>query len=144
MHDSSEGIRAVAYVKGDIWIANEDLEGIAIVDIPTGMITSIVMIPCPIGLHYDKSSNLVFVSSKVKHWQGAVYGVDPDRLRIVATFTTGRMSHPTGIVTHGDSLFVVEQALGEIYEFSIKKQEFMGKIAKNLPREIEQIIMSDC
>ena len=141
---ADQGIRSIALVKDSIWVANEDIGGVAVVSVATGMMTTIIIVPSPIGLHYDKHSDRVFVSSKQKHWQGAVYGIDPHKLRIISKYTTDRMNHPTGITSHGDDLFVAEQERGEIYKFSIEREEYLGKVVKHLPQEIEQIIMSDC
>jgi hypothetical protein len=141
---ADQGIRSIALVKDSIWVANEDIGGVAVVSVATGMMTTIIIVPSPIGLHYDKHSDRVFVSSKQKHWQGAVYGIDPHKLRIISKYTTDRMNHPTGITSHDDDLFVAEQERGEIYKFSIEREEYLGKVVKHLPQEIEQIIMSDC
>ena len=47
--ESEQGIRSIVRVGDDIWIANEDIDGVAIVSISTGMISNIVVIPSPIG-----------------------------------------------------------------------------------------------
>lgn len=142
--EGEQGIRSIALVNDDIWIANEDIKGVAIVDIATGITSNIVVIPNPIGIHYSKHHKLVFISSKAKHWQGAVYAVDPDRLRVVKKFTTNRMDHPTGVTVHEDVLFVAEQVLGEIYSFDVKTGAFLSTVVRRMAREVEQVILSDC
>ena len=139
-----QGVRSIALVKDDIWVANEDIGGVAVISVATGMLNTIIIIPSPIGLHYDKHIDRVFVSSKQKHWQGAVYGIDPHKRRVVSKYTTDRMNHPTGITSHEDTLFVAEQEKGVIYKFSIENEKYLGHVVKHLPQEIEQIILSEC
>jgi len=78
-----------------MWIANEDF-GVVIVNLATGVSTNIIVIPQPIGLFYDPNTKLVFVTSKGKHRQGFVYGIDKKSLRIVKEYKEDRMEHPTG------------------------------------------------
>jgi hypothetical protein len=141
---TEQGIRSIAVVGQDLWIANEDINGIAIVPLQTGLVTNIVVIRSPIGLFYDKASNLVFVGSKQKHWSGAVYAIDPLYLKVVRTYTTNRMNHPSGIVAHDNVLYVAEQILGVIFAFNVQTGAFLGKIVKNTPGQIEQLALSDC
>jgi DNA-binding beta-propeller fold protein YncE len=72
-----EGIRDIVFVEGHLWIANEDLKGISIVDSTGTEIHRIHMRDHakPIGFHYDEEVGLVFVSSRSSY--GAVYGINP-------------------------------------------------------------------
>lgn len=139
-----QGIRSIKVVEDTLWIANEDISGVVIVDLYTGIAMNIVLINKPIGLHYDKKKQLVFVGSKEKHWGGAVYAVDPVTLRVVRTYTSYRMNHPSGIISHDNTLFVAEQVLGEIVTFDIDSGKFLQKIVKHTPGEIEQLELSMC
>ena len=88
--------------------------------------------------------NLIFVGSKQKHWAGAVYSIDIDRLRIINKYTTNRMDHPTGITSYKNILFVAEQVIGVIYSFDIHNSEFLGTVVSDSPGELEQITLSYC
>jgi DNA-binding beta-propeller fold protein YncE len=72
-----EGIRDIAFVEGYLWIANEDLKGISVVDSTGTEIHRIHMRDHakPIGLYYDEEVGLVFVTSRSSY--GAVYGINP-------------------------------------------------------------------
>jgi hypothetical protein len=145
IHSLTErGIRSILIVHDNLWIANEDINGIAIVSLRTGIISNIVVINSPIGLFYDKYYNLVFVGSKQKHWGGAVYAIDPVYLRIVKSYTTNRMNHPSGIVSYDGTLFVAEQVLGVILTFDIESGKYMKTIVESTPGQIEQLALSDC
>lgn len=142
--ESEQGIRSILHYEDTMWVANEDLDGVAIVDIKTGVMHDIVIIHSPIGLFYDKTSGLVFVGSKAKHWGGGVYAISPQSLRVVANYTTNRMNHPTGIAVYQDILYVAEQVLGEILVFRVSTQEYLGRIVKKTPGQIELLLISDC
>lgn len=139
-----QGIRGILPYKDTMWIANKDLNGIAIVSVESGVLHDIVVVHCPIDLAYDERSGLIFVGSKSKHWGGAVYGISPDSLRVVANYTTHRMTHPTGILVHGDTLYVAEQVRGEILVFSVSSQKYLGRIVKKTPGQIELLLLSNC
>jgi outer membrane protein assembly factor BamB len=141
---NEQGIRSILVVGNDLWIANEDINGIVIVPLNTGLATNIVVIKSPIGLYYDIQSNLVFVGSKEKHWGGAVYAVDPNYLKVVRTYTTNRMNHPSGIVVYDNVLYVAEQILGAIFAFNVQTGSFIRRIVKNTPGQIEQLALSSC
>jgi outer membrane protein assembly factor BamB len=144
-HDVSEqGIRSIAFVFGNLWVANEDIGGVAIFQLDTGLMTNIIVVENAIGLYYDRVHSLVFVGSKKKHWAGAVYAINPRTLSIVHTYTTGRMNHPTGITSYGDDLFVAEIDQGHILRFSIASAEFLDIIVSDPPGELEQLILSNC
>lgn len=142
--ENEQGVRSILVVNDTLWVANEDIDGIAIVKIATGVTTNIVVLPEPIGLYQDPGTGLVFAGSKQKHWRGAVYAILPNELRIVATYTMERMSHPSGITSYGGILYVAEIELGEIFMFNIATQEYLGKMVGNTPGEIEQLIISPC
>lgn len=141
---SEQGVRSILNYNDTIWIANEDIGGIVITRISTGVVENIIVVHNPIGLHYDNQSGLIFVGSKKKHWGAEVFGIDPNLLRIVRTYTTNRMNHPTGITSYGDTLFVAEQILGEILSFSISTEKYLGKIVSKTLGEIEQLELSPC
>lgn len=144
VHEEEEqGVRGIVRYKDTIWIANEDLGGVAVVSISTGEIHDIVLVHNPIGIHYDADSGLIFVGSKRKHWHGAVYAIDPNILRIIKTYKADRMTHPTGITSHKGILYVAEQVQGKILQFDIDTEEYMGTLVKS-ENLLEQLIISPC
>ena len=59
----------------ELWVANENLHRILIVD-AAGRYVGKIKIKNPVGLHLDKKRNMVFVGSKKSSKStGAVYGV---------------------------------------------------------------------
>jgi hypothetical protein len=106
MHDEgSQGLRAIAWVQPleQLWIANEDLHRIIIVD-KDGKLVIRIKIKNPIGLLYNHERNMVFVGAKKAKSNsgkgtGAIFGVDVHSKKIVKTFTLlggTTMNHPTG------------------------------------------------
>ena len=132
------------YLDGNIWIANEDIDGVAVVDVSTGLINDIVSAHRPVWLHYDKNSNLIFVSSRKKHWEGCVYAIDPVKKKVVSSYSNNRMDHPSGMTTHGDVLYVALNDLGDVLTFNITSTKFLKTLLSDFMGEIEQIIMTDC
>lgn len=144
-HGSTEqGIRSIIIVHNEMWIANEDFDGVVMVDLPTGLSLNIVVISKPIGLYYDPESELIFVSSKKKHRQGSVLAIDRKTLRVVKSYKEERMEHPTGIFVHNKILYVAEQIESAILTFDVESTEFLGKIIKHIPGDVEHILLSDC
>ncbi len=141
---NEQGVRSIAVIHNNLWIANQNINGIAIYSLTTGSILNVIPMVNPIGIHYSREAKLVFVGSKQKHWQAAVYGIDPHTFITVRTYSTGRMDHPTGITSFGDDLFVAEIEAGQILRFKISTAEFLGAVVSDAPGEIEQLILSDC
>jgi len=145
IHNSDEqGIRSIILVHNEFWIANEDISGILIVNARTGVSTNIITMESPIGLHFDSTHNLVFATGKGKHRSGQVHAINPKTLRVVRTYLMSEMSHPTGVVSYEDKLFVAEQALACILSFDIRSGAYLGKVVEHLHKDIEQIILSSC
>ena len=118
-----------------LWVANENLRGIIILDIITGVAQDFVHVVNPIALFQHRphrwgveieypgeniSNGLVYVSSKRKHGQGRVVAIHPDTLQVVREFHSPGMTHPTGILVHGHTLYVAEQALGAMLKFDTR------------------------
>ena len=139
-----QGVRDIIAVEDDIWIANEDVNGIYIVDQITGRVKDIVDIPMPIGLHYSAHNGLVFVSSKGLKYQGSVYSISVKTKEIVHKYKSKKMTHPTGLTTHDTTLFVANQKRGQIVSFNIKSGRFLKYIVEDMPTGIEQILISPC
>ena len=79
MHDEkTQGLRAIVWVEPlqQLWIANEDLHRILLVD-KNGKYVGKIKIKNPIGLVYDYDRSIVFVGSKKSSKEtGAVYGIN--------------------------------------------------------------------
>jgi hypothetical protein len=145
MHNEKEqGIRGIVVVRDTLWVANKDIGGIAVVILETGLIQDIIVVEEPIALYYDEKIDLVFAGSKVKQWGGKVYAIDPYTLRFRHTYTNGKISHPAGIVSYGDELFVAEQSMGQVLKFDIHSERFLGTIVTDGPALFEHLILSDC
>jgi DNA-binding beta-propeller fold protein YncE len=145
MHSAKEqGVRSIIIVHNELWIANEDFDGVIMVDLPTGLSLNVVMVSKPIGLYYDPDTQLIFVSSKGKHRQGSVVAIDRRTLRVVRRYKEDRMEHPTGLFVHNKILYVAEQIESAILAFDIESTEFLGKIIKHIPGDVEHIVLSDC
>ena len=71
------GIRDIEWVHNTLWVANEDISAVSVVDSDGYEIEQLAMPnqAKPIGIHYNKDYNLVFISTKAP--TGAVYGVNP-------------------------------------------------------------------
>lgn len=91
-----QGIRSIAHVKSKIWIAHEDLSGVAVADIQSGLVTDIIPLDVAVGLHYDDSSGFVFVSCKSKSRGGIIYALNSETYEISHTYYHHKMSHPAG------------------------------------------------
>lgn len=151
MHDeNTQGIRAIAWVGPlrQLWIANEDLHRILIVD-SDGKYVGKVKTKNPVGMIFDKESGLVFVGSKKSSKNtGSVYGIDILTQKVEKTFTLlggETMSHPTGLAVHGDILFVGEQSMNVILTFNILTERFIRQIIGPLQNDgVEALALSDC
>jgi hypothetical protein len=99
-----QGIRSIAHVKSKIWIAHEDLYGVAIADIQSGLVTDIIPLDVAVGLHYDEYNGLVFVSCKSKSRGGIVYALDSETYEISHSYYHHKMLHPTGMHKHNFSI----------------------------------------
>ena len=139
-----EGVRGLMVVGHHLWICNEDISGVLVVDTHTGVATDVVNIEAPVGITYSAVHDLVFVGSKVKHWEGRVTAIDRRTLQIVQSYKTLKMTHPTGLQVYGDTLFVAEQDVNRIYEFNILTGEETSKAVDKLPGQVEAILLSDC
>lgn len=96
-HGSDEqGIRSIAHVKSKIWIAHEDLSGVAIADTESGLVMEIIPLDTAVGLYYDEVSEMVFVSCKSMKRGGIVYALDPQTYKIINSYSHHKMVHPTG------------------------------------------------
>ena len=92
-----QGVRAIAHVLNTIWIAHEEISGIAIADLDSGLVTYIIPLDTPVGLFHDEDEGVVFVSCKSKERGGIVYAVDSETFKIHHSYSHHKMIHPTGM-----------------------------------------------
>eukprot|EP01041_Mallomonas_annulata_P003707 gene3707-7371_t len=141
-HEAAEqGIRDIAFVGKYMWIANEDINSVAVVD-STARIIFNLEIDHPVGVYYDRTYDMVFIGSKSDY--GAVYGVNPNTFKIEKEFYVDGMKHPAGISSYGSVLYVAEQSLYNIMTFNINTQKFIAVIVSKTPGKLEQLEMSQC
>lgn len=151
MHDEkTQGLRAILWVEPlqQLWIANEDLHRILLVDY-NGKYVGKIKIKNPIGLVYDHERSLVFVGSKKSSKDtGAVYGINIFSKKVVKTFTLlggETMNHPTGLAVNGDTLFVAEQRMDVVLTFNITTERYLKQIISKMSSGgIEHIALSNC
>lgn len=137
-----QGVRGFTNVHDDqIWIANEDVDAIIVVDYDANFITS-VSIDTPVGVHYDSNHDLVFISSKSKF--GAVFAINPNSYKVEKVFYLPGMEHPTGMATYGDTLFVAEQSWYKVLSFDILSERFLTTVIGRTPGKVELITLSFC
>lgn len=162
-HEPNEqGVRGLVWVKNytELWIANEDLDSIVVVD-RRGRLLATINIDRPIGLHHaSQNSHIpnssgssgvnpyddwVFVGSKASK-TGNIFAVDIHTRSIVRTFQFIGMKHPTGITSFRDVLFVGDQTRNTVVTFNITTARVIKMIIpdKKIPGAIEQVILSPC
>lgn len=139
-----QGVRDVIAVGSTIWVANEDIDSVYILDAASGEVVAIVAVETPIGLHYSDENGLVFVSSKGEKNMGSVYSISVETKSIVRQYKSKRMTHPTGMSTHRTTLYVANQKAGQIVSFNIRSGRFLKLIVDDMPLGIEKILISDC
>lgn len=145
VHDvSQQGVRDVVAVEGKMWVANEDIDSVYVVDMVTGRVEDIITVDTPIGLHYNSELGLVFVSSKGPKGEGFVHSISVQTKAFVMEYQSKKMTHPTGMVTHRTTLYVANQKAGQIVSFNIRSGRFLKVIVDDMPAGIEKILISDC
>jgi hypothetical protein len=133
--NKKQGIRGIRFVMNNLWIANEDLNSIVIVNMEGIEIHRIFVTPqSPITLHYDatiqlhddvinsyynnatsssiySNKGMVFVSTKGDI--GLVYGIDPVTYAILKIYMSNTpnidIAHTSGITTYMNTLYVATQ-----------------------------------
>ena len=139
-----QGIRGLLYIDNTLWIANEDLNGILVVDINSGVATDHINVHNPISMFHDTKRNVVFASSKKKHWKGAVYAIDPNTKRITKAYRHSRVSHPSGLFVYEDKIYVGLNDEGKVIVFNVSSAELLEDVIEDTLGPVEQLIISNC
>lgn len=143
-HYDETGVRSIVNIRTNLLVANEDYNGILVVSINTGLVSEIIPVDKPVGLHYDKHKDILFVGSKSQKYGGVVYALDGKNYEIIKAYTFSKMTHPTGITLYDDVLYVGEQNTNAIVKFDVKSGEYLGVVIANIPGTVEQILLSIC
>jgi hypothetical protein len=133
------GIRSIIFVRDNLWVANEMLDGIFILD-KNGRYIEFVSVKKPIGLVYVEDRDIVYVSTK----KAKVYAIDT-RLYISVYDLKNPFGwdHPTGMAVYGSSLFVADQNQGKVYLYNVDTTQYTATIIDGLDR-VEQLAISSC
>lgn len=143
------GVRGITYVNGNVWICNEDLEGILVMNVNTGKVIRMIMLNSPISCYHTPKNkdNIVYCSTKNVRFGGAVYAIDAYTFEPIEdlVYRTKHMKHPTGITSYKGVLYVAEQSHNCIHMFDMDTAKHKGKFVhtKLLPGRIEQLLLSD-
>ena len=139
---ASEGVRAIAFVGSNLWVVDERTDAIAVVD-SSGYKIREVKVRRPIGIYYDASRNLAFISSRSSY--GVVYSIHPETYKVRNRFHSSGMTHPTGVVTYENTLFVLLHKVGRIDTFDIETGQLLSTIIAGFKRStLEQVTLSYC
>ena len=161
--EEEQGVRGVVVVGTHIWIANENVGGILVINKASGVVEEFVQVKNPIAMfHYRRVSDanlgeftsvggdvmgddLVYVSSK--DHPGKVLAVRDGDYKVVREFSAPGMVHPAGITAFSQVLYVVEQVQGVVHTFNTVTGEYIGPIikAEDMPyNRIEQVALTPC
>jgi hypothetical protein len=144
---SEQGIRSIQWVRNytELWIANEDVNQVVIVDRRGHHIGSI-NVDSPIGLYQTANvPGIIFIGSKAKKI-GAVYAVNTTSRGIVKTYQAIGMKHPTGITSYKDTLFVGDQTRNAVLTFNLTTARVIKMIipSSKISGYVEQLTLSPC
>ena len=94
--------------------------GVAIADVDTGFIQDIILTDIvPVGLFHFEEMNLMFVSCRSKEVGGRVYAYDIDTHVIKYTYTTHKMTHPTGTSSSKIDFFKLVKLYKIVWSFCL-------------------------
>ncbi len=144
---TEQGIRSILWVNNytEMWIANEDVNQVIIVD-RRGHLIGSVYVNAPIGLYQTPGvANVVFIGSKAKKI-GAVYAVNTTTRIISKTYQAIGMKHPAGITSYQDTLFVGDQTRNAVLTFNMTTTRVIKMIipSSKISGYIEQLTLSNC
>jgi hypothetical protein len=94
-----DAVRAVAYAEGKIWVASEELGGVALADIATGQVNDVIPMDGPIAMHYDPHLRLMFISCRSRITSGIVYAISTQTMQMVHSYKDKNLFHPVGKFT---------------------------------------------
>lgn len=146
---ADRGVRGLTYVNGNVWICNEDLEGILVMNVNSGKVIHMIMLNSPISCYHTPKNkdNIVYCSTKNTRFGGAVYAIDTRTYEPIEylVYRTKKMKHPTGITSYKGILYVAEQSHNSIHMFDMDTTKHLGKFvhSKDLPGRVEQLLLSD-
>jgi hypothetical protein len=160
-----QGVRGVIVCGTNVWIANENIGGILVLNKISGLVEQIIQVVNPISMfHYRilpadelqaargvggdlMGDNLVYVSSKKKNDRGKVLAIADDSFQVVREYHCEGMAHPAGLAVYNKILYVVEQFQEVVHSFDTVSGKYLGTIIdkKSMPYDrIEHIALSPC
>lgn len=146
-NEKEQGIRSILWVKNstELWIANEDINQVIIVNREGQYIGNIIM-SSPIGLYAsDDRPQVVYIGSKGKKI-GSVYAINIHSHKVLKTFQSIGMKHPTGITSYHDVLYVGDQTRNAVLAFNITTSRVIKMVipSTKIKGDIEQLAISQC
>jgi len=152
IHKASEqGMRAVCWLDGHLWIANENKsevkQGILIID-EHGYVTGSVNIRKPIYITYvPEQSPYVWVGTKRSssgRFDGMVVAINKDTLKIEKVFKSKALTHPTGMILVDGELYVGDQETNKVLIFDLETAVQTGEVnvGPSLKGDIELLEIS--
>jgi hypothetical protein len=160
-----QGVRGVIVCGTNVWIANENIGGILVLNKISGLVEQVIQVVNPISMfHYRvlpadelqaargvggdlMGDNLVYVSSKKKGNRGKVLAIADDSFQVVREYHCDGMAHPAGLTVYNKILYVVEQFQEVVHSFDTVSGKYLGTIIdkKSMPYDrIEHIALSPC
>lgn len=148
--NEEQGVRGVAVVGQNVWIANENLKGVLVVDKKTGIMQQFIPILNPIGLFYyeygEGADDRVYVSSKKRGNRGSIMAIDITTYTVVQSYRFEGLEHPAGIAVYDSIIYFTEQVLGTIYKFHAVTGTFLGQLIpiNEMGKRVESVTLSPC
>lgn len=124
---------------GRLYVANKD-RGLMVFD-QAGVLLTILPVYLPISVYYCEPRSSIWVGSAGKH---RLYEYGIAKWDLVQTIYHKDLAHPAGLVTFGDSLFVVSQQKNKLLQFSMVTGQLERVVLSQLIDAGEQILLSDC
>lgn len=140
------GARGVAFVPRTrmLWIANEAMGIVQLVDVDHSIPIMRLSVKRPIGLYYDNRRGEMFVGSRSNQkGKGKIVVYDAATASRKYQLATLDLQHPAGMTAFEDTLFVADQATNTVETFDLNARIHSRTIIDHLPT-VEQLILSHC
>jgi len=140
--EGARGIIAITTNDGSrkLWSANEDISGIMVIDILTGLAENFLIVECPISMYHwkleDGGDDRIYVGSSTTHSQknpkpsAYVSAFNYNTMEVEDVYSIPEWHHPTGIFVNENILYVAEQQIGAVFGIDIITGESKGQVIK--------------
>mmetsp|Transcript_29885 Transcript_29885/g.74265 ORF Transcript_29885/g.74265 Transcript_29885/m.74265 type:complete len:391 (+) Transcript_29885:3-1175(+) len=133
-------IRGVAFDKyGVLYVANKDL-GVLLYN-HQGALLGRLPVKKPISVFYCFDRDSVWIGSVKRH---SLYEFSAQTHLLIQVISDPSLRHPAGMVSYGDSLYVIGQATNRLLEYSISSGKLRRTLVDKLPDDGERVILSPC